>query len=322
MKITICGSIAFFDEMLDIKGKLEQLGNEVEMPPVEIEDGKGNLISIKEYYKIRKNTEGNEEWVWDRKKWAMRKHFDKVSWSDAILVLNYDKNDIKGYVGGNTFLEMGLALHLGKKIYLLNSIPEMPHKEELLGMKPIVINKDLTKINTMKIAVGSHNPVKLKAVEMAFKTVWPDKKWVVVDADVSSGVPDQPMSDEEGIKGARNRARQAIERTQSDYGVGLEGAIQKIGENYFDSGWIVVVDKDKNEGIGSTIRMAAPMKMIEMIEQGMELGTVNDILFKKTNSKQEQGHFGLMTNNAVTRTEGYKDGVISALSRFIHPEIF
>lgn len=147
MKITICGSIQFLNEMLDVKKRLEELGHEVEMPPTEVEDGKGNLISAIDYYKIRRQTAGNENWVWDRKEWAMKKHFDKVAQSDAILVLNYDKNNIKGYIGANTFLEMGLALHLNKKIYLLNSIPEISYKEELLGMKPVIINGNLSEVS-------------------------------------------------------------------------------------------------------------------------------------------------------------------------------
>lgn len=147
MKITICGSIAFLNEMIDIKKQLEGLGHTVEMPPVEVEDGNGNLISAIEYYKIRRNPNCNENWVWERKEWAMKKHFDKVASSDAILVLNYDKNNINGYVGANTFLEMGLAFHLGKNIYMLNPIPEISYKEEILGMKPIVINNDLVKIS-------------------------------------------------------------------------------------------------------------------------------------------------------------------------------
>ncbi|HUV80918.1 MAG TPA: hypothetical protein VMW21_00125 [Patescibacteria group bacterium] len=147
MKITICGSIAFIDEMIDIKNQLKKSGHTVEMPPIEVEDGSGNLIPAIDYYKIRRKTEGNEDWVWDRKEWAMKKHFDKVAWSEAVLILNYDKNDIKGYVGANTFLEMGLAFHLNKKIYLLNPIPEVSYKEEILGMKPIIINNDLVKIS-------------------------------------------------------------------------------------------------------------------------------------------------------------------------------
>lgn len=73
-------------------------------------------------------------------------HFKKIEWSDAVLVLNYDKNDIANYIGGNTFLEIGIAFYLGKKIYLFNDIPEISYKEEILGMKPVVIFEDLSKI--------------------------------------------------------------------------------------------------------------------------------------------------------------------------------
>ncbi len=146
MKITICGSIAFYNEMLKTKEELEKMGHEVKLPPSQFEDGNGNTISALQYYEIRKTSLDNEGWVWNTKEMAMRRHFDKVVWSDAILVLNYAKNNIPGYVGGNTLMEAGLALFLNKKIFLLNSIPEISYKEELLGMKPVVINGDLSKI--------------------------------------------------------------------------------------------------------------------------------------------------------------------------------
>ena len=65
---------------------------------------------------------------------------------DAILVANYDKKGVKGYIGGNTLMEMGLAFFLKKKVYLLNEVPELPYKEEILGVKPIILNDNLTKI--------------------------------------------------------------------------------------------------------------------------------------------------------------------------------
>ncbi|MFA4998532.1 MAG: hypothetical protein WC514_00695 [Candidatus Paceibacterota bacterium] len=147
MKITICGSIAFYNKMLEIKEQLEGLGYEVDLPPSKIKDGQGKIITVTEYYDLRKSSTNNDNWVWDRKEEAIKEHFDKVEWSDAILVLNYDKNNIKGYIGGNVLIEMGLALYLGKKIYLLKDIPEISYKEEILGMKPVVLGGDLTKIN-------------------------------------------------------------------------------------------------------------------------------------------------------------------------------
>ena len=146
MKITICGSIAFYKEMLEIKNKLEQLGHQVKTPPCEIKDENGNMISVQDYYSQRKAETNNSSWIWDKKEEAMRLHFQKVEWSEAVLILNYDKNNIPNYIGANTLLEMGLAFHLYKKLFLLNDIPEISYKEEILGMKPIIINNDLSKI--------------------------------------------------------------------------------------------------------------------------------------------------------------------------------
>ena len=142
----------------------------------------------------------------------------------------------------------------------------------------------------MKIAVGSKNPVKIACVKEAFEKVFPDIAWEVEGVDVASGVPDQPMSDVESITGARNRAQGARDALGADYGVGLEGGLQEIENNWFDSGWIVIVDAAGNEGMGSTIRMLTPEKMMEMIKGGMELGHVNDKLFGVENSKHGDGH--------------------------------
>jgi len=145
-KITICGSIAFFDEMQKIKEQLETMRHEVKLPPLEIPNEQGEMIPIKEYYRLRKESKTETGWIWDRKALAIRTHFDKIVWADAILVLNYTKNDIENYIGGNTFLEMGVAFHLKKPIYLFNPIPEISSKEEILGMKPIILNGDLSRI--------------------------------------------------------------------------------------------------------------------------------------------------------------------------------
>jgi len=146
MKITICGSIAFYDEMLNIKSKLELLGHEVKLPPHEIKDDNGIMISVKEYYTKRKSTTNDDSWIWDRKAEAITNHFDKVRWADVILVTNYNKNNINGYVGGNTLMEMGVAFFLKKPIHLLKQIPKISYKEEIIGMKPVVIDNDLGKI--------------------------------------------------------------------------------------------------------------------------------------------------------------------------------
>lgn len=146
MKITLCGSISFIDEMVVLKNELEKIGHEAHTPVLEFQTGDGKSFTAKEFQALRKSAEAQPEWVWERKKEAMQGHFDEIVWSDAVLVCNYEKNGVANYIGANTFFEMGLAFYLKKPIYLLNPIPEISYKEEILGMWPIVIDGDLKKI--------------------------------------------------------------------------------------------------------------------------------------------------------------------------------
>lgn len=76
----------------------------------------------------------------------IREHFRRIEQADAILILNYEKKGIPGYIGGNTFLEMGYAFGLGKKIYLLHPIPDLDYKTEMHAIQPTVLDGDLDRI--------------------------------------------------------------------------------------------------------------------------------------------------------------------------------
>jgi inosine/xanthosine triphosphatase len=130
------------------------------------------------------------------------------------------------------------------------------------------------------------------------------------------------MSDEESITGATNRAKAALEAVQADYGVGLEGGLQQTNGEWFDCGWIAVVSKQGELGLGATVRVAIPPAVLKLIESGMELGDVCDVLFEGKNTKHDQGYFGLITKGVISRTNGYKDAVVMALVRFVHPQLF
>lgn len=139
MTIAICGSLQFHKEMRDIKQQLEAMGYTALIPK------SLDLIEQKEF---KKPKTVEERLAAEKEHDFIREHFRKIEKSDAILVANYDKDGITGYVGGNTFLEMGIAFYLGKKIYLLYPIPEMDFsKLEMHAMKPIVLHGELQKIS-------------------------------------------------------------------------------------------------------------------------------------------------------------------------------
>ena len=140
MKITICGSTAFILEMEAVKKQLESLGHQVATPPVEFVDGDGKKWHTLDYYKFEKTDPFEDPSFLKNHTQRIIDHFKEVEWSEAVLVANFDKNGIAGYVGPNTLMEMGLAFYLKKKIFLLNPIPSVSWKEEILGLRPVIIN--------------------------------------------------------------------------------------------------------------------------------------------------------------------------------------
>jgi len=145
-KITLCGSIAFYAEMERVAAELQKRGFEVKLPPTTVKDGSGADIPVAEYYAIRKAKDATGDWIWKRKAEAMRAHFAKIEWADVILVVNPEKNGVPGYIGANTLLEMGLAFHLEKPIYLLHELPKLSYTEEILGMNPTLLDSDLRRL--------------------------------------------------------------------------------------------------------------------------------------------------------------------------------
>lgn len=136
MKIVVCGSMVFSPEMLDLRGRLQQLGHNVVLPEFTEEyakrDSRERMHSEAVHNKIHHD--------------LIRGYFDKIRDSDAILVYNQTKKGVENYVGGNTFLEMGFAHVLGKPIFMQFPIPDIGYRDEMEAMSPRVINGDLTAI--------------------------------------------------------------------------------------------------------------------------------------------------------------------------------
>ncbi len=173
----------------------------------------------------------------------------------------------------------------------------------------------------VKAIVGSKNPVKVAAVEDAFRLYYPDCS--VVGVEVESGVSAQPMSEEETVKGARQRANLALMADSSaKYGVGLEGGVCEIGEKMYECAWVAIVDRDENEGLAGGLYFELPQKVAEKIRAGGELGPIMDELTGENNVKQKLGAIGMFTKGKLDRTSAYVQIVVSAMIKFVSPEWF
>ena len=148
MKICICSSMAFYEKFMVVKKQLEELGHTVIAPELLCE-ANGDSISIGTFVDNNGGVDafppGHE--IWKQKSNAITDYFRKIDNCDCILVTNYEKKGVENYIGGNAFLEMGYAYGTGKKVFILNDLPKTSvYKEEILGMEPVVLNGNFSKI--------------------------------------------------------------------------------------------------------------------------------------------------------------------------------
>ena len=172
----------------------------------------------------------------------------------------------------------------------------------------------------MKIAVGSTNPVKVTAVRHTVLRIWPEAE--IIPVSVPSGVSDMPMTDEETLTGARNRAMVARAALDADFGIGLEGGVHPEPFGLTLHGWVVVVDGNGRIGIGGGGRLPLPEQIAQKVLAGTELGHVMDDLLGDHNSKQKGGAVGALTNGLILREETFALAVAYALAPFVSPHLY
>ena len=168
-----------------------------------------------------------------------------------------------------------------------------------------------------KIIVASKNPVKMRAALAGFQKMFPREQFEVEGVSVLSGVKDQPTSDGETFRGAMARAENASRALlTADFWVGIEAGVEESNGEMEAFAWIVIKSAGGILGKGKTGTLFLPPKVAELIRQGRELGEADDIVFGRTNSKQENGAVGILTGDVIDRATFYTDAVVLALIPF------
>src|SRR4051812_16996062 len=170
------------------------------------------------------------------------------------------------------------------------------------------------------IVVASINPVKIMAALEGFKRMFPDQHFEALGVTVPSGVSDQPMSDQETLTGAMNRACAAHDQHPGDYWIGIEGGIEQNHGEMACFAWIVVLSKERT-GKSRTATFYLPHEVSALVKQGLELGDADDKVFGKSNSKQQNGSVGILTGDVIPRAGYYEHAVMMALFPFKTPQL-
>ncbi len=149
----------------------------------------------------------------------------------------------------------------------------------------------------VKIAIGTKNPAKIKAGELAGRELSAE----LISIEVPSEVSEQPFSDEETIEGALNRAKNAMRETQADFGLGLEGGVVKTPYGLFICNWGALVTKENKSFVSGGARIKLPDEIADELYSGRELGPVMDEYTKKQDIRKSEGAVGIFSNGRIKR---------------------
>ncbi len=130
-RIVICGSMSFYGDMLKIQNLLRENGIPSIVP--EAENQYTAALSIDDFA--------------DFKRRVSFQHLKRIRSPEtvAVIAVNRDKHGIHDYIGPNTFAEIAVAFAQGKKIFLLQGIPN-EYVDELQAWGVISLDGSLSDI--------------------------------------------------------------------------------------------------------------------------------------------------------------------------------
>jgi inosine/xanthosine triphosphatase len=204
------------------------------------------------------------------------------------------------------------------------------------------------------VAVGSTRRPKVNAVAEALASIrnhFQDFPFFeVVGVEVASGVRHTPLTREDLMAGARQRAeflvRAARERNEPwKYFVGLEGGLDVIpgldaipnldavpeldvvreAEQrwVFLESWAYVADGSGRGAYGQSGSVLVPEALANtVVDEGIELSEAIDAFADGHNIRDAEGAWGILTRNLITRQESFRVAVINAFAPFFNREIY
>ncbi len=180
----------------------------------------------------------------------------------------------------------------------------------------------------MLVAVGSINPVKVCAVKDVICDYSLLSLAQVTGFSVPSEVSEQPLSLEETITGAKNRAKNAFYVSGSSiYSFGIEsGLMQAPGTQtgYFEATVCAIYDGE-NYGSGLSLGFEVPPQILDLVlKDKIDLGKAcyRFGITRNTKLGSQEGLIGILTKNRVDRKAYTRQSIVTALIQLENPNLY
>jgi inosine/xanthosine triphosphatase len=186
------------------------------------------------------------------------------------------------------------------------------------------------------VAVGSTRRPKLNAVWEALSVFGPslddNAQFDIAAVEVPSGVRHTPLSREDIMTGARQRAealaRIAHEKNETwEYFVGLEGGFDVVRDGaarwVFLENWAYVADISGRGAFGQSGAVLVPEPLAKrVVDDGIELAEAVEAFAGGRGIRDAQGAWGVLTRNMITRQDAFRVAVINAFAPLFNRAVY
>lgn len=204
------------------------------------------------------------------------------------------------------------------------------------GRGPVLHKTLQMTMEKIQVVVGSRRRPKVEALRQALDlfgaALDPQAQFEVVEADVSSGVRDTPLSREEMIQGVRQRAEALVVRAREErklwrFFVGLEGGVDVMREGprrlVFLQNWAYVTDGVGRGFYGQSGGILLPEALARsVVDEGVPLAAAIDVFAGGSGIRDAEGAWGVLTQNHITRRDSYRVAIINAFAPFFNAGLY
>lgn len=292
------------DGMKAASRRLEELGYETEIPNPREGEVDYHALPLQERVALKDS--------------LIKEHLDKITESDAIFVYNDEKKGVPGYIGGNTLMEMAFAYAQGIEIFTLQPAPDLSYRDEIEGMRPVVIDGNVENIHSYfrslpTTLVSSSSQIKLRAVSRGMRRA--GIRTNVAPYPTESGVSEQPQTIEETYAGANNRqaALRASGAPAEYYATVESGLFQALpGHNVFASTVVILEKSGQAPKAGLNVELEYPKEMTDKVpSQYPDLG----VLVQQEYNSKLKDPFPFFTNHKITRLQLVETAVFNVATQ-------
>jgi len=171
----------------------------------------------------------------------------------------------------------------------------------------------------MKIAIWTKSPPKVAAIEEAIKKCiyFENKNIEIIPLKVESNISDMPLSIEENMLWAKNRAENAKNEVKADFYIGMEWWTSKIWEKAYLFWVVYILDNNWKWHYGFSNMMEVPEQFEKRLYENWEelWPVLTEVTWVAWASKKTWA-FGHWSDDMLVRKDQFMFAFLSAIPPF------